>query len=152
MKLLAKEHSSLTIALCELVSFELSCIDVPPRFSSQRRDEEGWQLSVNLINGLVASGLALVDLHEGLDHLPPDMIHDMCHFDPYQEIRHQTGPEWLSLCNLIPTEHLTALAQATGLHEDQEVNIAFVEAVLAHMAAKGFPIDEAIYPIHPKHT
>jgi hypothetical protein len=152
MTLLPRENESLTVMLNELSSFELGCIDVPPCFSLKRTDACRWQLSVNLINGLVASGLARVDLHGGLDHLPPDMIHDMCHFDPYQEIRHQTGPEWLSLCNLIPTEHLTALAQATGLHEDQEVNIAFVEAVLAHMAAKGVPLEKTIHPICPART
>lgn len=150
MTLLPREDESLTVALHELVSFNLGCIDVPPCFSLQRTDVCRWQLSVNLINGLVASGLARVDLHGGLDYLPADMIHDMCHFDPYFEIRTASGPEWLSLCNLIPAEPLIALARATGLHGEQESNIAFVEAVLAHMAAKGFPLEKTIHPIHPE--
>jgi hypothetical protein len=150
MNLLPKEDVSLTTALHELVTFELGCIDAPPCFSLQRTDAYRWQLAVNLINGLVASGLALVDMGDGLDHLPPEMIHDMCHFDPYQEIRHQTGSEWLSLCNLIPTERLISIAQATALKDDDVANIRFLEAVFAHMAARGFPLEKIVYQIHSK--
>lgn len=150
MNLLPKEDVSLTTALRELVTFELGCIDAPPCFSLQRTDVYRWQLAVNLINGLVASGLALVDIGDGLDQLPPEMIHDMCHFDPYQEIRHQTGTEWLSLCNLIPTEKLIGIAQANRLNDEDIANIQFLEAVFAHMAEKGVSLDKTVHPICPK--